>query len=178
MKFIFVLMIAVLSGCSSIQVQDYDAEKMEAEQIKGIKNAQRKDPFISEKTPDYVKLIDQDGIQIEVHRDVYLLGHDNIKLETWKANAVNNNPTAKCVTVDWKLQDFEFESNLPSEFLVKKYSSIFIGKMRQTIWAFDGAFIALPPSGYVSGINVRDPDVNPKTGAESCEPDESNIDTI
>lgn len=177
MKKTFIITLLVLTGCTA-NIKDYDAEKMEYDQIKNIKNAQRKDPFSYERTPDYVKVLDEDNIVIEVRRDKPLIGRENIRLEQWKANAINNNDESKCVTVKWALQDFEFDTSLPSEFLLFGHEDLPIGKMRQTIWAFDGAFIALPPSGYVSGINIRDADVNPKTGAESCEPDESNIDTV
>ena len=70
------------------------------------------------------------------------------------------------------------KSNLPMEFLLFGGETLEIGKMRQTIWAFDNVYLALPPSGYANKLWIRDADVDEQTGAESCEPDESNIDVL
>lgn len=170
-----ILSIVLLSGCAT--VRDYDAEKVEMEQVSKIKKAQR-DPFANKPTPDHVRVIEEDGVYVEVHKGFPNTGPEGIKLDIWRAIVTNTNKTAKCVSVDWALQDFEFESDLPSEFLVKAGEKLVVGKMRQTIWAFDGAYIALPPSGYAKSISVRDPDVNKKTKNQSCELDESNIDEV
>ncbi len=89
--------------------------------------------------------------------------------------ATNTNREPKCVIVEWRLQDFEYESDLPTEFLIKGGQKLSIAKMRQTIWSFDDvSFAALSPSGKAA-IKVRDADVNKKTGKADCLPDESFI---
>lgn len=175
MKYIIPIIIVSLSACAT--VQEYDSEKMEYLQIKNIKKAQS-DPFYSEDTPTSVKVIEEDDVYVEVHKLDSLKGAQDIELQVWSAMVTNNSDEDYCTTIVWKLQDFEFESPYPSEFLLKSKQKLIIGKMRQTIWAFDGAYLALPPSGYAEAINLREPDVNKKTGVKSCEFDESNIDDV
>jgi hypothetical protein len=175
MKYIIPTIAIILSGC--VTIQEYDAEKMEYLQVKNIKKAQS-DPFYSENTPSTVRVIEEDDVYVEVHKLDSLKGAQDIELQVWSAMVTNNSDDDYCTTIAWKLQDFEFESPYPTEFLLKANEKITIGKMRQTIWAFDGAYIALPPSGYAESINLREPDVDKKTGIKSCEFDESNIDTI
>lgn len=172
---IVLILSSFMAGC--VTIKDYDAEKMEYEQIKNVKNAQR-DPFKNKPTPDHVKVAEKDDVVIEVHKGLPLTGPEGIKLQVWHAMATNTAKESKCVLINWKLMDFMFESPLPTEFLLKGKEKLIIGKMRQTIWAFDDSFIALPPSGYVDSINIREPDKDKKTGKESCDLDETGIDEV
>lgn len=176
MKYIFVLLVLTVSACS-IKVHEYDSEKMEYLQVKNIKKAQS-DPFYTEETPTTVRVVEEDGVYVEVHRLDSNTGNQDIKLQVWSAMVTNTTDDNFCATITWKLQDFEFESSYPTEFLIKAHEKLTIGKMRQTIWAFDDVYLALPPSGYAEAIHLREPDINKKTGVISCEFDESNIDKI
>ncbi len=64
-------------------------------------------------------------------------GRQNIKLDVWTITAVNQSNTPKCITIHWKLMDFDLETQLPYEFLILDHEELKIGKMKQTIWSFD-----------------------------------------
>jgi hypothetical protein len=176
LKFIAVsLVLSVLSGCA-VTIKDYDAEKLEYEQINRIKKAQS-DPFNAPSTPSYVKLIENNGVYVEAIKLTPIKGHQGIMLDVWVVDAVNTNDKSQCVTINWKLQDFDFETGLPYEFLVPEKKSIKIGRMTQTIWSFDGAAIAIPPSGYIDGMRVRDAKFELSTGKLTCDELEKDIQT-
>jgi hypothetical protein len=160
-------------GCTP-NIKEYDAEKVEMEQVNKIKKVQA-DPFYSNPTPDFVRVASDDDISIEVSKLKPVVGHQNIKLDVWVIKAVNNSTIPKCVAIDWKLQDFELETGLPYEFIVLDKEVLNVGRMKQTIWSFDGAAIALPPSGYVDKLKVRDADFEKKTGKLTCDTLEENI---
>lgn len=155
-------------------IKDFDAEKMEYDQIQKIKKAQA-DPFNNPTTPDHVKVADNDDIYVTVTKGLPIKGHEGIKLDVWNIYAVNRSHTPKCVMINWKLQDFELESPLPYDFLIQDKESIQVGRATQTIWSFDGVAIAIPPSGYVDGMHVRDAEFDEKTHKFICEELEKNI---
>lgn len=160
-------------------IKDYDAEKLEYEQIKKIKNSQATyDPFNAPATPKYVKVAkdEEEGIFIEVIKLRPITNQQGIKLDVWKVNAVNTSPDTKCVDVKWKLQDFEFQSEEPLEFLIKGGQTLYLGKMTQSIWSFDDVLIALPPSGYVDSLHIRKAEIDAKTHRLTCEIKEEDID--
>jgi hypothetical protein len=171
-KLFVVSMLVSVVGCMT--VRDYDSEKMEFEQANKIKAAQA-DPFKSEATPDYVKVAEDDDVTIEVIKLKPIKGPQNIDLQVWTANAINHAKTSKCVRIDWKLMDFNWETSLPYEFLLLDNEVLKIGTMTQTIWSFDGAAIAIPPSGYVDKMKIRDADLDKKTNKLTCEMVEEDI---
>lgn len=168
------IVLCFIVGCTP-NIINYDSEKLEAEHIKNVVNTQKIDPFKAQKTLTYVHVKDEDGIFVDVFKSGVTKGTQGILLDTWKATVRNANNTSKCVIIDWHLMEFDFESSLPTEFLVLGKETINVATMHQTIWAFDGTNIALPPSGYVSRIYVREPDINKKTNVEECVLDESMI---
>lgn len=172
--FAFVLLTAsILQGCTP-NIIERDFEKEEAQRIKDLQKA-KEDPFKNQPTPDYVKLIEEDGVYVEALKQHPVKGPGGVMLDVWVVNAVNTAEDPQCVTVNWKLQDFEFESDEPYEFLVPAHKTLKIGKMKQTIWSFDDTFIAIPPSGYVDGIRVREPNVEKLNGKIGCETPEEDI---
>lgn len=167
----------LMTGCMTIQ--EYDSEKLEYEQINKVKQVQSKskiDPFQSEKTPDFVRVKEEDDVLIEAFRSAPI-EHRGVKLEVWIINANNKSTSPKCVTIDWRLQDFTFETSLPYEFLIESNKMIKVGKMTQTIWAFDDVSIAIPPSGYINEMKVRDAEVEKTTNRLTCETLEEDIQT-
>lgn len=168
------LICLAITACTP-NIIEYDSEKLEAERISKLAEAQKKDPFYNAATKDDVRVADEEDVYIEVHKLPPIPGPNGIKLDTWRAIATNRNDTSKCVFVKWALQDFEFESDQPAEFLIKPKEKLNIAKFRQTIWSFDGAMIAIPPSGYVDTIHVRDADINKNDHQPECVIDESNI---
>lgn len=174
-KMLITLLMLALTGCA-VTVKEYDAEKLEYDQINRIKKAQS-DPFNSPATPAYVKVAENNGVYVEAIKLRPIMGHQNIKLDVWTVDAVNTTDKSQCVTINWKLQDFELETGLPYEFLVPNNKTLPIGRMQQTIWSFDGAAIALPPSGYIDGMRVRDAKFEIATGKLTCDELEKDIQT-
>ncbi len=175
---LLVIGISIFLSTGCMTIQEYDAEKLEYDQINKVKKAQKKkeDPFVSEKTADYVKVKEEDDVVIEAVRSAPI-EHRGVKLDVWVINGNNKSSTPKCVTIDWRLQDFTFETSLPYEFLIDKNAFIKIGKMTQTIWAFDDVAIAIPPSGYINEMRVRDADYEKTTNRLTCDTLEEDIQT-
>lgn len=175
MNFFIMLSLLVLSACTP-NIIEYDAEKMEYDQVKNLKAAQKKiDPFNNPSTPSIVKVADEDGVSIEVIKLKSIKSQDGIVLDVWTVSAMNTSKETKCVTIAWKLQDFEFESEQPLEFLISPNETLKVGKMKQSIWSFDGALIAIPPSGYVDNMKVRKADFEKKTSKLTCDMLEEDV---
>ncbi len=174
-KIFLILTLLAVIGCSQ-NIIEYDSEKMELDQAKKIKQKQA-DPFNNPATPDYVKVADDEdeGVYIEVMKLHPIKGPQNIKLDVWNVQAVNRTLEPKCVGISWKLQDFEFESEQPMEFLLLGKQTLHVGKMKQSIWSFDGAMIAIPPSGYVDDLKVRKAVFDTKSKRLTCEMEEKDI---
>lgn len=168
---LIILFYLLLVGCTP-NIIEVDNEKLEYDQVHKIQKAQA-DPFISHATPDIVKVADNDDVYVNVVKGLPFLGRNNIKLDTWNIFAINRTEDAKCVLISWKVQDFELESELPFEFVIKSKQTVNVGKMKQTIWSFDDALIALPPSGYVSNMRVRPAQI--EHGRFTCDELDSNI---
>lgn len=166
------IVIAILSsGCATIV--DVDPEKLEMEQIRKIKGAQAKiDPFAADLTAPSVRLGQKDRVSIHANKQPDIKGPQDIKLQSWRINVVNSNVEPKCVTIAWKLMDFSFDSNYPYEFYMAPDTTIHLGNMHQSIWDFDGVGIALPPSGYVQDMRVRDPEITQRRVRSTVERDE------
>ena len=175
---LILLSFSIVIGCTP-NIQDYDAEKLEYDQVTKLKKAQS-DPFNSPQTAPIVKVADDPdaGIYVEVIKLKPVIDGHGIKLDVWTVKATNKKPDPKCVSIMWKLQDFEFESEQPLEFLIRGGETLNLGKMKQSIWSFDGATIAIPPSGYVDKMNVRKADVDKITHRLTCDMLEEDIDDL
>lgn len=173
-KILIVPILVSLIGCSAT-IRDYDTGKMDREQALRIKQAQS-GPTKMEPTPDYVKVADNDGVIVEVNKTLPIKGREGIKLDVWKVTATNHTSTPKCVKIDWRLMDFNFETSQPFEFVINDHQILKVGKMTQTIWSFDNTAVALPPSGYVNKMDVRDADYDKKTRKFTCDMTDAQID--
>lgn len=169
------LSILLLTGCS-INVLEYDFEKQEAEQVEKIKQAQskKKDPFDSPPTPPYVKIFNDDDVYVEVFR-LKDISFRDIVLQQWEVYIKNKNNYNICVAIKWKLQDFELQSEYPTMFLLKPDQYLDLGKMKQTVWAFDKIFVALPPSGYVDSAKILEAQIDKKTNKYTCDMEEDSV---
>lgn len=167
----FVLFYLMLVGCTP-NIIDIDSEKLEYTQLQNVKKSQS-DPFKNQATPNQVRVADNDGVFVDVIKGAPYLGRENIKLDVWTIYASNRTDTPKCVLITWKVQDFELETELPFEFVLKPQQSLKVGKMKQTIWSFDNTFIALPPSGYVDNMRVRSSFL--ENGKLTCDEKEADI---
>lgn len=175
---LILLSLLAIVGCTPV-IKDYDAEKLEYDQVTKLKKAQS-DPFNNPPTAPIVKVVeDQDeGIYVEVIKLKPITDGHGIKLDIWNVKATNKKHDPKCVSIMWKLQDFEFESSQPLEFLIHGGETLNLGKMKQSIWSFDGAAIAIPPSGYVEKMNVRKADIDKITHRLTCDMLEEDIDDL
>jgi hypothetical protein len=168
---LIVLVYLFLVGCAP-NIIDIDSEKLEHAQIQNIKKTQS-DPFKNEPTANQVKVADNDDVYVEVIKGTPFLSRENVKLDIWTIYATNRTEYPKCVLITWKVQDFELESELPFEFIIKPRQSVKVGKMKQTMWSFDNTFIALPPSGYVDNMRVRHASL--ENGKLTCDEKESEM---
>jgi hypothetical protein len=174
-KYIFIIL--VLTGCTP-NIIDYDAEKLVQVQSDKIKKSQA-DPFNNNLTPAYVKLAEDEdnNIFIEAIKLKPIKRGDGILLDVWRINAINRTSTPKCVKINWKLQDFEFETTLPYIFLIKGNEILKVGKMQQTIWSFDDVAIAIPPSGYIEDLKIINASLDEKK-KYTCENLDDHVDEI
>jgi hypothetical protein len=181
-KIVIIFALLFVVGCTP-NIREYDAEKLEFDQITKLKKAQS-DPFNAPSTPAIVRVAEDkdEKVYIEVIKLKPITNQYGIKLDVWTVNAVNNSPITKCVKVLWKLQDFEFESEQPLEFMLTGNQQLNIGKMRQSIWSFEEekgtTLIAIPPSGYVDALKVRNAELDKKTNRLTCEMLEKDIDDL
>jgi hypothetical protein len=166
-------MLLSLIACTP-NIRDYDGGKLQADQIARIKKAQD-NPTIVEYTPPHVELANDDNVFVTIDKQPSITGAQGIRLDVWKATAVNKNTDPQCVRIDWKLMDFNLETSLPYEFLMKAGETLTVGTMTQTIWSFDGTAMALPPSGYVDKMNARDAEFDEKKKLYTCDMVEADI---
>ena len=176
MKYIFLLLLLV--GCTP-NIIDYDAEQIAQVQSEKIKKAQA-DPFNNKPTEPYVKLAEADdnSIFIEAIKLRPIKRADGIFLDVWLINAINRTPKPRCVKINWKLQDFEFETTLPYIFLIKGGEILKVGKMQQTIWSFDDIAIAIPPSGYINDLKVIEAPLEKQKLNYTCEDLDEHVDEL
>jgi hypothetical protein len=164
-----------MTGCAPVII-DINPSLQERDRANKIKIAQVAKVY-GIATPNYVKVADKDNIIVTAIKSNSSTGPQKIQLDTWKVTAVNHGIVAKCVTIDWKLMDFELTTNLPYEFLIRSQETLSVGKMTQTIWSFDDTALALPPSGYIGGMLVRDAEFDRKTRKLTCDMLENDIQT-
>jgi len=174
----YIVLLLFLIGCTP-NIIDYDAEKIVQVQTEKIKKAQA-DPFNNKPTLPYVKLADanDNSIFIEAIKLKPIKRPDGIFLDVWMINAINRTPISWCVKINWKLQDFEFESTLPYIFLIKGNEILKVGKMQQTIWSFDDVAIAIPPSGYIEDLKIIKAPLDEKKKSYTCENLDDHVDEI
>lgn len=149
----------VLGGCSTTRVVDVDPEKVDT----NIHGKLKYQP-----TPGQVVVGEKDRVRIEVIKRGLFKDEqaDGLELQRWDAIAVNQSSKPKCVTPLWRLMDFEYISDGPSERLVRPHSSTYLGEMRQRTWIIDGVTVAPPPSGYLADLRIRGTVKDAKPGEE------------
>ena len=106
----------LLVGCAT--VVDRDFEKEEADFIKKYGEAAKKDPFYSPDTAADVIAAHSDGIRVTVHKSSPIKA-DSLKLQKWVVILTNETDKAQCVSVFWKLMDFELINDHAESLLVQ-----------------------------------------------------------
>lgn len=173
MKKLFLILPVLMTfiGCTP-NIKDRDFEKEEAEFIK-THGVAAKDPFYAPPTPDHIMAGEKDDVRITIHKgsptlhDANDVDHNKIELQNWYAVLTNDGKKPVCVMTEWKLMDFEMISDYPGFVYMSPHSQIITyAHLRQQIWNIDGTKFALPPSGYVEDMDIREPNKKAKSGDE------------
>ncbi|MEM2159433.1 MAG: hypothetical protein QXN55_00575 [Candidatus Nitrosotenuis sp.] len=169
----------ILVSCAHTVV-DRDFEKEEAEYIKKYGVA-AKDPFYAPPTPDHIMAGEKDDVRITIHKGTPTMHdsndseHSKIELQNWFAVLTNDSEKPVCVMTEWKLMDFELISDYPGFVYMSPNSQIVTyAHLKQQVWNIDGTKFALPPSGYVEDMIIRDPVKKAKVGDE-CVFDDDDV---
>lgn len=165
MKTVILLsMLLGVVGCASTIV-DRNFEAEEREYIKQHAEA-AKDPLYAAPTADTIVAGNTDQVSVTLYKATPDK-HEHLELQKWKATITNHNDYPVCVLVHWKLMDFEMISDYPDFTYVNSNSALTnYATMKQQIWNLDGTKFALPPSGYIDTMVVREPNTNTKRGLE------------
>lgn len=165
MKILYVLLLlTTLVGCTpTIVERNFEAEEAAYIKKHGIA---AKDPFYAPATPDYVVAGSEDHVLVTLFKDVPE-NYRGMQLQTWQASVFNHNDYPVCVLVQWKLMDFEMFSDYSDFTLIPANQQLLhFATMKQQIWNLDGTEFALPPSGYIHSLVVKEPNKNVKRGQE------------
>jgi len=180
MKLIFTFLVIVfVVGCSPMYVQesdivDYDGGNLSKKEMKEIRDDK------GEPTADIVVLGEEDKVVIvALKKTPYKpIKDEEVVQDRWLINATNTNDRDVCVGIYWKLMDFKFISDYPTEFFLHKKESKAIGVMIQQVWELQGVKFTPEGSGYIYWMGVRDPVEDAKKGDECVHiEDEENITT-
>ena len=157
MKKLILIATLAMTGCATQQIVDRDFDKEEIEYVKkhGIEAA--KDPLWQEPSNPFGVLVDQDGIRVTAYRSAD--ANDGVdKLQVWYVDVQNTTSDAQCVALNWKLQDFQLESNYETFIYIKPNLVLEkVATLTQKVWVLDGLKLVLPPSGYIDGVVIKDP---------------------
>ena len=168
MKSIILIVCLSLIGCATV---DRDFEKEEQEFIK-LHGVRAKDPFYAPDTPNDVLAGKKDGVRVTVHKGRPTKS-EGFELQQWFAVLTNDSEEDKCIAVLWKLMDFELVTNFPEFIYLTPHQQIVnYASLKQQVWNMDGTKFALPPSGYIEQLDVRDPNLKNKPGQECIFEDE------
>jgi hypothetical protein len=166
MKKLTLPLISVLmfSGCASKIIEDTDPSVQHFDpdnDVIEVPDGQ------AEPTEPNVILAEKNRVSVSAHKIETIEDEDTgIEKENWLIIYGNNSLYPKCVGVMWKLLDFNFETNYPTDVYMKSKSWLPIGNMIQGTWNLDGIQFAPEPSGYVAAIRVQDPVEGAKEGEE------------
>lgn len=151
------LLILLLGGCATgPKIVDIDPIELERQRLK--EQVEQEIP-----TPDHVVVADGKSILVEVDKAEPIIEDNDVEREVWVVSATNNAPKDKCVTIIWKLLDFQYQT---SEFLLEAHYSKEIGVMVQQTMTIDGVKFAPPASGFVKAMRVRKTIEDAKEGEE------------
>lgn len=152
-----------LIGCAT--VVDRDFEKEEQDFIKQHGQA-AKDPFFAPATPNDVIGANEDNIRVTIHKSKSDKVN-GLELQNWKAVLTNDSEEDKCVAVLWKLMDFQLVTHYPEFLYLTPHQQILdYAELKQQIWNMDGTKFALPPSGYIQQMVIKEPNIKNKLGEE------------
>lgn len=157
-----------LTGCGSVMVKEEDIINYDPEFSDIGKDGEQYVPA-EQATPDHVVVADLKGVAIDVSKGKPVYDEQaKAELQQWDVFATNSNRKDKCVGVVWRLLDFRFITNYPTDFFMEKSSMLHLGVMQQTTITVDGVKVAPPPSGYVKAMRVRAPNDEALDDGDRC----------
>lgn len=166
MKWLMVVFVLLLSGCAGNKIIDVDRD-VEKEKVMN-------DMFTDGVEYDGVNriLVDSDDIIVKaVKADVIVNEYERfkkyeVKQDVWNIEVSNYSGNDVCVTLLWKLMDFQFVTTLPSSFLVLADATTLIGEMTEQVWEIQGVKFTPGGSGYVYQMDIDDPIEDADAGDE------------
>ncbi len=172
---LLLLILLPVVGCTpNIVDRDFEAEESAYIKEHGVA---AKDPLYAPATPDTVFAGKENNVFVSMYKDKPE-DYKGMKLQIWQATIVNHSDHPICALVHWKLMDFEMFSDYPDfTYLVSQQQILHFAEMRQQIWNIDGTEFALPPSGYIDQLIVKEPIKDAKKGTE-CSFEDNNIEEI
>lgn len=165
MKLIKMLPLLLASGCTidTGMVKDIDPQKEELKRL-------GEGSVLYVDTPPFLTIADKKKMMVFAEKNPKTFQTNNIdpavRQARWTIKVLNTDNKNKCLTLEFRLLDFTYISDHPSEFFVPANSAKIAGTMLQKVWRIDGVEFVPPSSGYVSNIRVRNPVENAKRGSE------------
>jgi len=160
-KILMTSLVMMLVGCATIK--DRDFEKEEKEYIQKYGERALADPLYQKDTPRMVSAANKDHVTVTLTRLPDGKHPKGPRLQNWVAVVSNHNEVDKCVSISWALMDFELITDnisyvkIPAHGYIADYA-----KFKQKVWEMNGITLALPPSGYITEIDVKDLDKDDK----------------
>lgn len=157
------LAILFATGCATDigPVKDVDPELDELKRLgEGV--------MLYEDTPPFLTIADKKGIMIfaEKNEKTFQTNDPGVRQARWAIKVLNDNNIGRCIAIEFRLLDFIYVSDHPSEFFVPANSAMIAGTMKQKVWTIGGVQFVPPSSGYVRKMNIRDPVIDANIGEE------------
>lgn len=157
MKKLILIAALVMTGCATQQIVDRDFDKEEIDYVKKHGVPAEKDPLWQAPSEPFGVLVNQDGIRVTAYRSADT--NDGVNnLQVWNIDVQNTTSDAQCIALNWKLQDFQLESNYETFIYVQPKQLLEkVATLTQKVWQIADMKVVLPPSGYIDGVVIKDP---------------------
>lgn len=152
----------LVAGCATDigPVKEVDPELDELKRLEGA--------MLYVDTPPFMTIADKKGMMVFAEKNprTFQTNSPGIRQARWTIKVMNSKPIGQCLTVQFRLLDFVYVSDHPSEFYIPPNSAMIAGTMKQKVWEIDGVQFVPPSSGYVKEMRVRDPVIDAERGSE------------
>lgn len=165
MNLIKMLPVILLAGCTvdTGMVKDVDPQEDELKRL-------GEGAMLYVDTPPFLTIAEKKGMMVFAEKNPKTFQTNNIdpavRQARWTIKVLNETTVDRCVTLEFRLLDFTYISDHPSEFFVPASSAKIAGTMNQKVWRIDGVEFVPPSSGYVKNMRVRNPVEGADRGSE------------